>query len=79
MAEEVLALCGAGEGPRIPLRSKESWVVISGLRPDETVEVVLEAASMTFYEDGTHKLLPGQFARCVYFGANRLLMCFVRV
>lgn len=79
--EEVLGLCGNGDGPRIPLRSPTPSLVVTGLRPNEVVMVSVEgevAHVLTIEKDGIHMLPPGQFTWCQYSGNNRLLMCFVR-
>lgn len=81
MPERVLALCGPGQGPKVPLRSSRPAITISGLRPNEAVRITVEADSVTietFELDGSYRLPAGRFVSCHYEGTNKSLMCFVK-
>jgi hypothetical protein len=82
--ENVLALCGVGTGPRIPLRGSDQTVTVRGLRESESVTVNVEnegtVDEVLIVENGEHEIYfaSGRYACCQYLGTNPLLMCFVR-
>ena len=82
MPESVLALYGAGRGPRVPTRGKAARAFVAGQRLDGTVKYHVEREGkllepVVITDIGEYPLPDGDFVAVEYVGKLGV-MCFVR-
>lgn len=81
MADQMFALYGNGNGPRVPIQGKSPRLKIQGDMRSAKVTCLIEGPDdsirVEFVDPGEHDLPSGHFASVSCLGAKGGLICFI--